>query len=187
VSTLRSERDELLHAKIQVQQAQLLANRVNNLALVCGLDVPSSAALQQYLGAIKQLGGVSLAVDWRALHYTDWMQNEAVRHANVAVYIQHWLSLWHDPSTTDLMTALGDTPLQPEALTHLLSDNSKTPSARDCAALAWFVAVERAGKYSIQMTAAAGGQLRFDLTTYTAPTLTHDWLANAMENLEQQT
>lgn len=187
VSTLRSERDELLHAKIQVQQAQLLANRVNNLALVCGLDAASSGALQQYLGAIKQLGGISLAVDWRALHYTDWMQNEAIRHAAVAVCVQHWLGVWHDPSIADLMTALGDMPVQPQALTHLLSDNSKTPSERDCAALAWFVAVERAGKHSIQMTLAANGQLRFDLTTYTRPNLTHDWLANAMENLEIQT
>ncbi len=187
VSTLRSERDELLHAKIQVQQAQLLANRVNNLALVCGLDAASSGALQQYLNAIKQLGGVSLAVNWRALHYTDWMQNEAIRHAAVAAHIQQWLSTWTDPSLADLTAALGEWVGQPQALTHLLSDNSQTPNERDCAALAWFVAVERVGKHSIQITVAADGQLRFDLTAYTKPQLTDDWLANAMENLEAQT
>ena len=186
VSSLRSERDELIQAKIQVQQSQLLANRVNNLALACGRDAPASAALQHYLEAIKRLGGVALAVDWKALHYTDWMQNEAVRHAAVAVYIQHWLSVWHDPSIADLMTALGDAPLQSQTLTHLLADNSKTPSERDCATLAWFIAVERAGKHSIQMTVAADGQLRLDLGAHIAPTLTQDWLAHAMENLEAQ-
>lgn len=186
VSTLRSERDELLHAKIQVQQAQLLANRVNNLALVCGLDAPSSGALQQYLGSIRQLGGVSLAVDWRALHYTDWMQNEVIRHAAVAAHIQQWLSAWRDPSLADLTTALGEWAGQPQALKHLLSDISTTPSERDCAAVAWFVAVGRAGKHSIQMTTGADGQIRFDLTTRVTPILAHDWLANAMENLDPQ-
>jgi two-component system, probable response regulator PhcQ len=185
VSTLRSERDELLHAKIQVQQAQLLANRVNNLTLACGLDAPSSAALQQYLSAIKQLGGVSLEVDWRTLHYTDWMQSEAVRHTAIADHIQHWLGVWQDPSMTDLQSALGDVLSKPQALTDLLSSNSKTPSERDCAALAWFIAVERAGKHSIQMTVTVDGHIRFDLTTYIAPLLAHDWLANAMENLEK--
>ncbi len=187
VSTLRSERDELLHAKIQVQQAQLLANRVNNLALICGLDTASSGALHHYLGAIKQLGGVSLAVDWRALHYTDWMQNETMRHAAVAAHIQQWLSVWSDPSVEDLTTALGEWVGQPKALKHLVSDNSKTPSAPDCAALAWFIAVERAGKHSIQVTTAADGQIRFELAARVATTLTTDWLANAMENLENQT
>ena len=186
VSTLRSERDELLHAKIQVQQAQLLANRVNNLALVCGLDAPSSVALQQYLGAVKQLGGISLAVDWRALHYTDWMQNETTRHAAVAAHLQAWLGQWSDPSIADLTTALGDWATLPLALTHLLADNSKEPSAKDCAALAWFVAIYRAGKHSIQMTVSTDGQPQFNLAPSAAPTLAHDWLANAMENLERQ-
>jgi two-component system probable response regulator PhcQ len=106
VSTLRSERDELLHAKIQVQQAQLLANRVNNLALACGLNPYSSAALQQYIEAVKLVGGVALSVNWRALHYTDWMQNETTRHAVIAVHLQHWLETWRSPSVEDLQKAL---------------------------------------------------------------------------------
>jgi hypothetical protein len=86
---------------------------------------------------------------------------------------------------TDLQSALGDVLSKPQALTDLLSSNSKTPSERDCAALAWFIAVERAGKHSIQMTVTVDGHIRFDLTTYIAPLLAHDWLANAMENLEK--
>jgi len=188
VSTLRNERDELLHAKIQVQQAQLLANRVNNLALsCCGLHPASSSALQQYISIVKQLGGVSLEVDWRTLHYTDWMQNEAMRHTVITAHLNHWLEVWHDPSTADLVTALGSVTAQPQTITNLLSDSSKEPTQLDCATLAWFIAVERAGKHSIQITITADGQLRFDLTAYIAPLLPHDWLAHAMENLERQT
>jgi two-component system, probable response regulator PhcQ len=186
VSTLRSERDELLHAKIQVQQAQLLANRVNNLALACGLNPKASAALQQYLEAVKQVGGVSLAVDWRALHYTDWMQNETIRHAAIAVHLEHWLETWRNPTVEDLAKALGDLSAKPESLTHLLADNGSTPSERDCAALAWFMAVQRAGKQSIRTTLSTDGQLEFSLVDYAAPALAADWLANAMENLERK-
>lgn len=186
VSTLRSERDELLHAKIQVQQAQLLANRVNNLALACGLNPAASAALQSYLEAVKQVGGVSLAVDWRALHYTDWMQNETVRHAAIAVHLQHWLETWRNPTVGDLQRALGELFAEPKALTHLLADNSKEPSEQDCAALAWFMAVQRTCKNSIQTVVTAEGKFQLNLAPYAEPRLAHDWLANSMENLEKR-
>ena len=183
VSTLRSERDELLHVKIQVQQSQLLANRVNNLALACGLDASSSMALQHYLEAIKQVGGVSLSVDWHTLHYTDWMQNEAIRHAAIAVHLQHWLETWRHPTIEDLTKALGDMSTDPQALTRLLSDTSKEPSEKDCAALAWFMTIQRSGKHSIHTALSATGQLQLSLAPYAAPTLANDWLANAMEDL----
>jgi two-component system probable response regulator PhcQ len=183
VSTLRSERDELLHAKIQVQQAQLLANRVNNLALVCGLEASSSEALQQYLGAIKQLGGVSLAVDWRALHYTDWMQNEAIRHAAISTHIQTWLRTWSDPSLADLTTTLGDDAVQASAFTHLLADSTAMPTPKDCAPLAWFIALARAGQHSARVSPMPDGGIEYSLAPYAPPTLARDGLANAMENL----
>ena len=186
VSTLRSERDELLQAKIQVRQAQLLANRVNNLALACGLKPASSSALHQYLEAVKKVGGLTLSVDWRSLHYTDWMQNEAVRHAAIAVHLQHWLETWRNPSVEDLARALGDLATSPRALTHLLSDTSADPTEQDCAALAWFMAVQIAGKHGIQVSLNASGEMQLALTPYTATSLASDWLANAMENLEQQ-
>jgi two-component system, probable response regulator PhcQ len=186
VSNLRSERDELLHAKIQVQQAQLLANRVNNLALACGLNPSASAALQQYLEAVKLVGGVALSVNWRTLHYTDWMQNETVRHAAIAVHLQHWLETWRNPTVEDLQRALGDLSAEPKALTHLLADNSKEPSEQDCAALAWFMAVQRTCKHSIQTSMTDDGKFQLSLAPYAEPKLAHDWLANAMENLEKR-
>jgi two-component system, probable response regulator PhcQ len=186
VSALRRTRDELLHAKIQVQQDHLLANRVNNLALVCGLDKPAQAALQQYIGIIKQLGGVNLAVNWPAFHYTDWMQNEAVRHAAIGAHVAQWLGVWTDPTTDDLTSALGDWATQQQSLTHLLADNSTEPSARDCAALAWFIAVERAGKHRARITPLLEGAVLYGLAPYTPPALTNDGLANAMEDLARK-
>jgi len=187
VSTLRSERDDLLQAKMQVQQAQLLANRVNNLAMACGLGEVNSAALQHYFEAIKQVGGARLVVNWQSLHYTDWMQNEAIRHAAIAVHVKHWLETWNKPTTEDLLKALGDLSAKPEALTNLLSNTSKEPAERDCAALAWFIAVQRLGQHSIKTTLTESGELQWSLAPYVAPELAHDWLANAMENLGDTT
>lgn len=186
VSTLRGERDDLLHAKIQVQQAQLLANRVNNLALVCGAEISSNTALQHYLTVIKQLGGVDLAVDWRAFYYTDWMQNEVARHIAIGIHIAQWLQTWSDPSLVDLKNALGDEASLASAFRYLLEDDKSSPTAKDCAPLAWFIAVERAGKHRIQVSMLPDGEIEYGLAPYTAHPLAHDGLANAMENLEHQ-
>jgi two-component system probable response regulator PhcQ len=186
VSTLRGERDELLHAKIQVQQAQLLANRVNNLALVCGADTSASTALQRYLAAVKQLGGVLLAVDWRAFYYTDWMQNEVTRHAAIGSHIAHWLQIWADPSVADLKGALGSDAALASAFRHLLEDDKSSPTAKDCAPLAWFIAIERAGKQTVQISTLPEGEIEYGLIAYAPPSFARDGLANAMENLERQ-
>lgn len=182
VASLRSERDELLNAKIQVQQAQLLANRVNNLALVCET---APAALHHYLDIIQDVGGVSLAVDWRGLHYTDWMQSEAERHIQIRAHIQYWLAKWQGqtaPAQT-LHLALGARAPTAHDMTALLSEASPNPSAEVAACLAWFIAVDATGQQSIKAEMAT-----FALTVVQNPVgqpagLPRDWLADAMENL----
>ncbi len=195
VATLRSERDELLSAKIQVQQAQLLANRVNNLALICGYTDAANAALQQYIALIKDLGGVSLAIDWRSLHYTDWMQSEVERHSHIQAHIAAWLAQWGSGGTVSLETlhqALGGRNCTNTDLTTLLSDADRAPSAQSVVCLAWFIAVHRAGQQTIEASVnPAPSELALRLvpksTETPTPTLHHDWLADAMEQLQAQT
>ncbi len=185
VSTLRSERDELLHAKIQVQQAQLLANRVNNLALICGLDRASNAALYQYVRIVKQLGGVSLQMNWRSLHYTDWMQSEAQRHTQVAQHMTQQLQKWSDPAVADLLVALGSE-LSANSFTNLMANVGSAPSAEECALLAWLLATHRAGKNSVQVSLGDAQKISIALVPFIDTPLPTDWLAEAMENLETQ-
>jgi two-component system probable response regulator PhcQ len=185
VASLRSERDELLHAKIQVQQAQLLANRVNNLALVCGMT--QAPALHQFIATAKQLGGVSLAINWNTLHYTDWMQKEAERHARIALDIANWLLHWSStPSVEQLTTVLGEGASDPQTFTHLLADDSPMPNAQHSAWLAWLIAIHTAGQQSVMVEVNEVGHVQISLTDRQEKPLAHDWLADAMENLEQQ-
>jgi two-component system, probable response regulator PhcQ len=204
VATLRTERDELLSAKIQVQEAQLLANRVNNLALVCGYTDaaneanPANTALQQYIRLIKNLGGVSLTIDWRSLHYTDWMQSEAARHSRIQMHIADWLAQWGSAndalSIETLRRALDGRDCTASDLTTLLSDANRTPSAKSVACLAWFIAVHMDGQQAIEASInSAPSSLALRLVpkplqaTDNAPTtLSHDWLADAMEQLNPQ-
>jgi two-component system, probable response regulator PhcQ len=195
VATLRTERDELLSAKIQVQQAQLLANRVNNLALVCGYTDATNAALQQYIALIKDLGGVSLAIDWRSLHYTDWMQSEAARHSHIKTHIAHWLAQWGSAndalSLETLRRALDGRDCNDQDITTLLSDANQAPSAQSVACLAWFIAIHLAGQQTIETSVnPAPSELVLRLVPKSAetpmPPLPHDWLADAMEQLQTQ-
>jgi two-component system probable response regulator PhcQ len=195
VATLRTERDELLSAKIQVQQAQLLANRVNNLALVCGYTDATNAALQQYIALIKDLGGVSLAIDWRSLHYTDWMQSEAARHSHIKTHIAHWLAQWGSAndalSLETLHRALDGRDCNDQDITTLLSDANQAPSAQSVACLAWFIAIHLAGQQTIETSVnPAPSKLVLRLVPKSAetpmPPLPHDWLADAMEQLQTQ-
>ncbi len=192
VATLRGARDDLLQAKVQVQHTHLLANRINNLVLACGMNAATCAALTQYASCIKQLGGISLSVDWYALYYSDWMQREAMRHTEVAHHIQHWLQQWSDPSTEALMQALGDAALQAPAFTALWTSCNSELSSKDCALLAWFIAVHRAGKHSITMTMGKNERIQLELTAKPpadeAPTtLATDWLAHCVEDLAGHT
>lgn len=181
VSTLRSERDELLRAKIQVQQAQLLANRVNNLALICGGDESARLALHQYMSIVKQCRGVLLPINWSSFHYMDWMQLEAQRHAEMAKHIQHWLAMWPAPSLANLVTALGGHPTA-ENLTQILAGTDAMPSISECAVLAWLLALNRAGQHNANVT-VLDQTVALELTPHAKQTLPADWLAIAMEDL----
>ncbi len=196
VAALRSEREDLLRAKIQVQQAQLLANRVNNLALICGSAghandqaEPVQHALQHYLTLAKKLGPISLSVDWRKLHYTDWMQKEVRRHTQIQAHLTHWLKRWEgQPVTADtLRLALGGRDCSKEDVTLLLAQDSTEPTAESVATLAWFIAVYLKREQTIQDSLdAQSGQLSLlAAPSNNAPysPLRNDWLAGAMEDL----
>jgi two-component system, probable response regulator PhcQ len=190
VSELRNERDELVHAKIQVQQAQLLANRVNNLALAVGLEAKPSAALQQYIDIAKQLGGVALEVEWSNLHYSDWMHSEAVRHSIVQKHVKSWLTTWQSPSLSDLMTALGEQAFNTANKEHtfkgLLIHSGYLPTLQDCAWLAWLVAVHCTSQHRVRVESLPDGTASVSFVPYAQdpyPALAHDWLTSAMEDL----
>lgn len=183
VAALRSERDELVYAKIQVQQAQLLANRVGHLALACGSDANTSAALRQYIDIVKTLGGVALQINWRALHYTDWMQSEVLRHNQISQQVKALRQEWSGqaPTLELLHTALGHPPT-PADITALFCEAGTPVGINTVICLAWFLAVYSTGQYHVDVITEPGFMLQ--MIKHPPAPVPPDWLANAMENLE---
>ena len=92
LSSLRSERDEMLREKLAVQQQQLLASRAAQLATVCAGFVRADyeRGLHAFLGAAVAAGCAAPSIDWRAMDHADLMQSEAQRGVAIGQALAAW-------------------------------------------------------------------------------------------------
>jgi two-component system, probable response regulator PhcQ len=194
LAQLRAERDQLLEIKKQTQQANLLANRVNNLALICGCDglldqqkTQLSHAIFSYIALVKQMGPVDLVTDLSKIGYPAWMQNEVLRFCVIKNHLADWLALWKSAPVTPqtLWSALGERGCRQEDVTTLWTDNSALPLASSFVCFAWFIAVSSQNQCVDWTIDAQSGIINFTLSPAPAGELTplpSDWLLICMEN-----
>ncbi len=92
LSTLRSERDEMLREKLAVQQQQLLASRVSQLATVCAGFVRADfeIGLHGFLDAAATAGCAAPSIDWRTIDHAGLMQGEALRSVAIGKALATW-------------------------------------------------------------------------------------------------
>ena len=92
LASLRSERDTLLREKLMVQQSQLLAARVAQLAVACAGFVRADyeTALASYLTAARQAGCGAPPIDWHATDHADLAQAETVRSVTAGALLAQW-------------------------------------------------------------------------------------------------
>ncbi len=92
LAELRSERDGLVREKMLVQQQQLLAARVGQLAVAsAGFVRPAFApGLYAYLDAMQQVGCEVPQIDWRAMDHADLMQLETQRGVAIGELLARW-------------------------------------------------------------------------------------------------
>lgn len=81
LSNLRSERDEMLREKLAVQQQQLLAGRVAQLAPVCAgfVRLDYEAAVHSFVQAASAADCAIPNIDWGRLDHAELAQSEAQR------------------------------------------------------------------------------------------------------------
>ncbi|MEO7128445.1 MAG: response regulator [Rhodoferax sp.] len=197
LAELRNERDSLVREKMLVQQQQLLASRITQLALVCAGFVQGDYAtgFSVFLDAAQGVGCAAPAIDWRRVDHADLMQSEAERGIAIGRLLAQW--------QLDFGAKAGKTPAQAlavlaaalpastqaasdslvvdrAALTGLLDGPAQQiPAAADAAWLAWLlwwgepVQVQQApGGWTVSM-GASGVALR----------LRDDWMADAIEQI----
>jgi two-component system probable response regulator PhcQ len=92
LASLRSERDTLLREKLMVQQSQLLAARVAQLAVACAGFVRADyeTALASYLTAARQAGCGAPPIDWHATDHADLAQAETARSIAAGRQLAQW-------------------------------------------------------------------------------------------------
>ncbi|MDB5847159.1 MAG: hypothetical protein JWP29_911 [Rhodoferax sp.] len=196
LSSLRSERDEMLREKLAVQQQQLLASRAAQLATVCaGFVRPDyEAGLHAFLTAAAASGCAAPAIDWRAMDHADLMQNEAQRGVAIGQALAAWMPRFGRPTApAEAAAALARAlptqfTLQGEAglvandrtlLTWPLEGAvGERPAEAQVAWLAWLLAIDFGvtvipadGVFIVQLTAASAAG--------------DDWLAGDIEELLQ--
>lgn len=81
LSNLRSERDEMLREKLAVQQQQLLASRVAQLAPVCAgfVRLDFDTAVHSFVQAARAADCSIPSIDWGRLDHAELAQSEAQR------------------------------------------------------------------------------------------------------------
>ncbi|RCS58414.1 response regulator [Parvibium lacunae] len=81
LARLQRDHDLLRREKLQVQQKQLIANRIVDLYVTLqGLAATTPGAMLEWLLSLTQQVGVQpLAPSWHAQNYTDWLAQEAAR------------------------------------------------------------------------------------------------------------
>lgn len=192
LSSLRSERDDLIRDKLMVQQGQLLANRMATLLMLSAAVQTEAheAALYQFAQSALVCKSVEPAVDWQRWEHADLLQAEAQRGVAIASHLRHWLQTWGPVGDGQhalqvLAETLNADPFgddsviitEPQALTSLLTAPAgQAVTVAQCAWLAWLL--WQKGLASLE---TVDGGYRVGLVN--ASSLPGDWLADAMERL----
>jgi two-component system, probable response regulator PhcQ len=191
LAALRSERDGLMRDKLLAQQSRLLANRLAALLMV-GSAVHVGAhdqALYRFAEAARAVGGAEPQVDWNRWDHADLLQAEALRGATIGSLLRdavRTLGPSVEPAAALQAFArsvggevIGDGVLVADAAVFtalLVSPAGQTPTAPQCAWLAWLLWQDGRARVS----PAQGGWL---VRTAEPDALRADWLADAMEHL----
>lgn len=194
LASLRSERDTLLREKLMVQQSQLLAARVAQLAVACAGFVRADyeVALASYLVAARQANCGTPPIDWHATDHADLAQAETARCIAVGGVLKQWQARFgtagDDAQQLDVLaralppgnceTRDGRLVLRERAaLVSLLEGPTAEPATEQSAAwLAWLMWCNR----PIALREVEGGWA----VGFTAPAvLRPDWLADALEQI----
>jgi two-component system probable response regulator PhcQ len=192
LSSLRSERDELVRDKLIVQQGQLLANRMASLLMLSAAVQTEAheAALSQFAQSALVCKSIEPAIDWQRWEHADLLQAEAQRGVAIASHLRHWLQTWGpigDGSKALQVLAetlnaepFGDDNLlitDPKGLTALLTAPAgQAVTLAQCVWLAWLL-----WQKGLARLEAVDGGYRVSLVNASA--LPGDWLAHSMEQL----
>ena len=192
LSSLRSERDGLLHDKMIVQQSQLLSNRMASLLMLSAAVQSDSheAALYQFAQSALMCKSPEPGIDWQRWEHADLLQAEAQRGVAIASHLRRWLETWGPAGDNAqglqvLAEVLNADPLggegvlitETEALTTLLTAPAgQAVSAPQCAWLAWLM-----WQKGLAHLEPLNGSFR--VTHVAASDLPGDWLSDSMERL----
>ena len=198
LADLRAERDSLLREKMLIQQQQLLAGRVSQLAVICagftGKDCQES--LYTYLDGAARAGCQAPAVNWQALDHSDLMQAEALR----GIAIGRQLAKWHGEFGTDKSPVAAAAALtqalpqhtqlhgasvrisQPGSLYGVLQGAANEVPPTE--ALAWLAWLTWFGGPMTLMPQGDGWEIKLEAEP-TLAALSKEWLAGCIERLGQ--
>ncbi|MGH8820296.1 MAG: response regulator [Rhodoferax sp.] len=195
LAELRNERDSLVREKMLVQQQQLLASRITQLALVCAGFVPGDhvAGFSAFLDSAQQVGCAAPAIDWRRIDHADLMQSEAQRGIAIGQRLAR-CQIAFGPSAgktpAQALAVLATAVSAPESAAFVLLAEPGTltglldgpaQQAPSDAAVAWLAWLLWWGQ-PVQLRQAPGGW-SVELGAPAAPALRDDWLADAIEQI----
>ncbi len=199
LASLRSERDVLLREKLMVQQGQLLATRVTLIAVACaGFVRPDYAVrLDAYLRAAATAGCRLPEIDWRTMDHADLMQAETARSVAIGTELAAWGRWFADQGKSRPPLAVLDEALAGAAEIHegrlLVRDRTalvwplEAPTAAPvtAAGTAWLAWLLWADSGAALQPHADGRWLLVPGPLPAAESLAHDWMAAAIEDIEQ--
>lgn len=199
LAALRNERDTLLREKLMVQQQQLLAERVTQLVVACaGFVRPDHAVrVESFLRAASVLGCRPPQIDWHTTDHADLMQAETARSIAIGTELAAWGRWFTDQGSSRPALAVLD-----EALAGAAEIHEGRLIVRDRAALVWPLEAPTAAPVTAAGTAWLAWLLWADSGATLQPqgegrwlvvpgpvpaqdSLRRDWMAAAIENIEQ--
>jgi two-component system, probable response regulator PhcQ len=192
LADLKAERDALLYAKLSVQQGQWLATRIGLLSTVVLSSSEServSHSFHNYLNLVHCNGGAALNIPWNKTDLADWVQADTQRHVAIAGHIRHWIKEWSvlamHPTMEQAQSVLQSPSVQNSFnhIAQLLNEAATvTPTAENCAGLAWLIWSEQA----VSLSNVKGTLVPMMLSSALTGALLTDWLAADIEQLTQE-
>jgi two-component system probable response regulator PhcQ len=200
LAELRNERDSLVRGKMLVQQQQMLASRITQLALVCAGFVPGdyAAGFSVFLDSAQRVGCAAPSIDWRRIDHADLMQSEAQRGVAIGQLLAQWqldfgarVGKTPAQALTILATALavpaqaaGESLVVPDRTTLTALLDGPAQQVRAAAGVAWLAWLLWWGE-PVQVRQAEGGWVVSMLAAGAPGRLRDDWLADAIEQIGQ--